>query len=202
MEALLLAALLAAAPYADDLSTVREARAAATAETAEQVFLDELRGRLIPRWLGTPWDFYGTTQSPGEGEIACGYFVTTLLRDMGVKLERVKLAQLASEHIVTSLTPARRIKRFSRKKPTDVVRWVEAQGDGVYVVGLDHHVGFLVHRAGRTEMCHSSNLPPVRVVCEDAKTSDAMVSGYHVVGEVTNPWLMKRWLAGKRIQTR
>jgi hypothetical protein len=53
--------------------------------------------KLLPYWLGTTWNFNGTTQVPGEGSIACGYFVTTLLRDAGVKLERVKLAQMASE---------------------------------------------------------------------------------------------------------
>ena len=44
--------------------------------------------QIAPEWMGTPWDFYGTTQQPGRGKIACGYFVTTVLRDAGVRLRR------------------------------------------------------------------------------------------------------------------
>ncbi len=31
-------------------------------------------------WDDTTWDFYGMSRIPGEGEIACGYFVTTCSR--------------------------------------------------------------------------------------------------------------------------
>jgi len=32
---------------------------------------------IFPAWSGTPWDFNGISQTPGEGEIACGYFVSS-----------------------------------------------------------------------------------------------------------------------------
>lgn len=38
---------------------------------------------LMPCWYGTPWDFNGCTTEPGKGSIACGYFVSTVLRDAG-----------------------------------------------------------------------------------------------------------------------
>src|ERR1700741_5295000 len=56
-----------------------------------------LRDSLLPCWYGTPWGFYGTTEEPGQGTIACGYFVTTVLRDAGCSLQRIKLAQYPSE---------------------------------------------------------------------------------------------------------
>src|SRR2546429_7045322 len=34
---------------------------------------------IFPSWYGTAWDFYGTTEVPQQGKIACGYFVTTVL---------------------------------------------------------------------------------------------------------------------------
>src|SRR6188474_3208784 len=54
----------------------------------KQLLLNNIRDSLFTCWLGTPWDFYGTTQTPGKGKIACGYFVTTLLRDMGASVNR------------------------------------------------------------------------------------------------------------------
>ena len=76
------------------------------------MLLDTVRDELIPPWVGTEWAFYGTTQTPGEGEIACGYFVSTVLRDAGVKVERVKLAQQASEYIVKTFAEAEHVRRF------------------------------------------------------------------------------------------
>jgi hypothetical protein len=45
-----------------------------------------------------------TSETPGRGEIACGYFVSTVLRDAGFGVERVRLAQQASERIVRTLS--------------------------------------------------------------------------------------------------
>lgn len=60
---------------------------------AGDVFREAVARDIAPFWYGTPWDFNGTTEQPGTGAIACGYFVTTVLRDAGVQLERVRLAQ-------------------------------------------------------------------------------------------------------------
>ena len=46
-------------------------------------------------WKGTPWDFNGTTRIPGQGTIACGYFVTTALQDAGFDLPRYRCGQMA-----------------------------------------------------------------------------------------------------------
>src|SRR5687768_9423034 len=50
-------------------------------EEAKKKFLLNIETRLFPFWEGTDWDFNGTTEVPGKGSIACGYFVTTILRD-------------------------------------------------------------------------------------------------------------------------
>ena len=205
MNALLLGLLLSTpADYSEALKGAEKARTTATAKSARAQFTAVLRDDLMPAWLGTPWDFYGTSKVPGEGKIACGYFVSTLLEDAGAKVARVRLAQQASENIIKSLVPAKDIKRWSKRPVTDVIKWVDTRGGPrVYVVGLDYHVGFLVKRAGQaTEMCHSSVLEPRAVVCEDAASAEAMISNYTVVGELTNGWFLQRWRAGKRFKTR
>ena len=58
---------------------------------ARASFIKLLEKDFFSIWNGTQWDFYGTTQVPQRGEIACGYFVTTVLRDMGVKIDRVNV---------------------------------------------------------------------------------------------------------------
>ena len=63
----------------------------------------ELLQDIFPAWYGTDWAFHGTSTKPGEGAIACGYFVSTCLLHAGFKVERVKLAQQASQKIIETL---------------------------------------------------------------------------------------------------
>jgi len=65
---------------------------------------------IIPYWYGTPWEFYGTTEKPKQGSIACGYFVSTILKHAGYNVEKNKMAQQASELIIKSLVSEKYIK--------------------------------------------------------------------------------------------
>lgn len=150
---------------------------------------------IIPAWFGTKWDFNGTSQVPGEGEIACGYFVSTVLRDAGFDVQRIKLAQQAAEKIVLTLSETDEITRLSRPSREEVVRTVREAGDGLYVVGLDFHVGFLVADGDRVDFCHSSYVdPPLAVVCQDALTDPALASDYYVIGRILSDEMMEAWL--------
>lgn len=142
--------------------------------------------KLLPYWLGTTWSFNGTTQIPGQGSIACGYFVTTLLRDAGVKLERVKLAQMASEDMIKILCKKESIKRYHHTKIGDFISSVKKQGYGLYVVGLDLHTGFvLCDSSQQVYFIHSSGIPPYCVVKEDGLTSPLLInSAYRVLGKL------------------
>ena len=39
---------------------------------AERRFIEFVVDSLLPCWYGTPWDFNGITETPGQGKIACG----------------------------------------------------------------------------------------------------------------------------------
>ncbi len=170
-------------------------------DEARGVVLESISEDIFPAWYGTLWDFYGTTETPGEGQIACGYFVSTVLRDAGFEVQRVRLAQQASENIIKSLVPAEDIRRYSREDVDVVLDGIESQGDGLYLVGLDYHVAFVLREGERLDMCHSSVLDPGAVVCEPARTAPAMVSGYHVTGRLLREPMLEAWLAGASIAT-
>src|SRR6478609_6492850 len=58
-------------------------------ETLNQIrdkFTNHLVNDIIPEWYGTKWSFDGYTEVPKSGSIACGYFVSTTLRDMGMNI--------------------------------------------------------------------------------------------------------------------
>lgn len=193
----------------DALEQQREALAArwrqgdaAALDAAQQVALDGITEGLIPTWLGTPWAFYGDTTTPQEGEIACGYFVSTVLEHAGFQVERVRMAQQPSERIIQSLTPETSIWRYSDQPIEVVLQRLRQEGDGLYVVGLDFHTGFLVQRGAETTFCHASYLGPVAVVCEPAETSAALESRYRVVGRLLEDEMVTRWLEGRPFPTR
>jgi len=77
-------------------------------------FTNLMVNKIFPYWYGTPWDFNGTTKRPNEGKIACGYFVTTTIQQMGFPINRIKLAQCASEEMIKNLVSKENIFRFSQ----------------------------------------------------------------------------------------
>jgi hypothetical protein len=173
-------------------------------EKAREVVTNSITSQIFPFWYGTPWDFNGTTVTPGQGKIACGYFVSTVLLDAGLKVERIRLAQQASENIVLSLTTDAHIKRFRRVAIGDFVKVVKEWGAGVYVVGLDIHTGFLINTGDQVYFVHSSYVEPYAVVSEQADESQILsASKYRVVGKVTaDDQLIVKWLMGEAVMTR
>lgn len=166
-------------------------------EEVPMTLTERIEKELFPHWYETAYDFYGMTETPGKGQIACGYFVTTVLRDAGVPIERIKMAQAASEQMIKALVDERYIRRFSRVPIRDFIYAIEDMGEGLYVVGLDTHTGFLTYDGLTVRFVHATARKGLRkVVNEDALTSASLIqSKYRVVGKLTGDEdLMKRWL--------
>ena len=145
---------------------------------------------IFPAWMGTEWDFNGTTQIPRGGKIACGYFVTTIIRDLGFKIERVKLAQQVSSAIIKQYCTD--IKHFS-----DIEKMIFAlssDADNLFIVGLDYHTGFLVCEDGILYFVHASYGNPRCVVKELAKESVVLASSKtFMTGNFLNPTIIKKY---------
>ena len=163
--------------------------------------MDLVEKELFPHWYDTKYDFNGVTQTPGEGKIACGYFVTTVLRDIGVPIQRIKMAQAASETMIKNLVDEDLIQRFNRVSIQKFVYGVEKMGPGLYVVGLDTHAGFLFYDGVELRMIHSTGRRPKKVINEKAMTSLSLIrSKYKVVGKVSDDEdLIKRWMYNREL---
>ncbi len=140
---------------------------------------------IIPYWYGTKWNFYGDTQEPQKGSIACGYFVTTVLRDAGLHINRVKLAQLASEEMIKTVCHRKSVKRYSNTPIQTFLADVQQLENGLYVIGLDFHTGFIYHNNKELYFIHASYQTPQMVIRQNASESSILASSkYKVIGRV------------------
>ena len=126
-----------------------------------------------------------------------------IVRSVGFEIERVRLAQQASETIIRSLVGPDQVRRFSDVPLGDLLGRVRRFGQGLYIVGLDRHVGFLACDQRGIRFIHSAYLEPYCVVDEDAAESAILSSSrYRVIGRLTGDQaLTDRWLTGASIPT-
>lgn len=159
---------------------------------------------LFPCWMGTTWDFNGVSQKPGESAIACGYFVSTILRDAGYKVERAKLGQQASQVIIKTMTTDDQIKITSNSSMENMVQVFKNRGDGVYIVGLDSHTGFVTVKGDTMTFVHSNYYTPPRAVCAEPLQgrNPFADSKYRVIGKLAGDESIKRWITGAKIELR
>lgn len=162
--------------------------------------LNTITGSFFAHWYNTPWNFYGTTRIPGQGTIACGYFVTTVLQDAGFNIPRTAWAQLASETMMKKMNPD--LKRFSNVSMDDFEKQFSGKPDGLYIVGLDMHVGFISKTNGQLQFVHSSYYEPSTGVMSQPLQSHNPLndSKYRVVGEILHKEMLVNWILNKRYE--
>lgn len=183
--------------FAAVYATSDSAGRAAIVDSARNYLFDRIALDILPAWYGTPWDFNGTTRTPGTGTIACGYFVNTVLQDAGFRLPRIKWSQMAAEPITVKLSHS--IKRFRDRPVSEVLAYIHAQGDGLYKVGLDNHVGFIVARRGVVRFVHSNYYQrEVGVMSEPLEGNNPLAHAhYRIVGGLLGDAMMVAWLEGR-----
>ena len=160
----------------------------------------ELTQHVFPAWHGTPWDFNGTSNKPGEGKIACGYFVSTTLEHIGYQVNRYKLAQQPSQRIITTFVERGKLDISSRRPLAKVKKKLVTSGNGIYIIGLDTHVGYVVVNGEDITFIHSTYYPPAQqVVAEPYDTKNPLSdSKYRVVGKLFHDEMLINWLHQKR----
>lgn len=173
-------------PYKTILYNAREFKQQHIAsDSLELLYSRFIVDSIIPYWYGTKWNFYGTTEVPQTGSIACGYFVTTILRDAGLHINRIKLAQAASEAMMKIVCHKKSIKRFRHTPIQDFVNDLRQLENGLYIVGLDFHTGFIYHENEELLFIHSSYQTPQMVIQQNVRESGILAtSKYKVIGKV------------------
>jgi hypothetical protein len=161
----------------------------------QKAFTTALTEVILPQWTGTQWNFYGTTEIPRQGTIACGYFVTTTLRDAGIGLARTKLAQCASEQMICTLLQAKYIQRFSNVSMDKFLAAIRQQGYGLYITGLDSHTGFLYNDGEEIYFIHANYTGTRCVIKEKAAGSVVLAaSKYRITGKISaDEKVLNRW---------
>ncbi|MCB0397844.1 MAG: hypothetical protein KDD36_14425 [Flavobacteriales bacterium] len=182
-------------------ATTDSTRSVITAE-AGRVLTEQLINRIFPFWYGTAWDFNGITDVPGEGEIACGYFVSTTLKHAGLNVNRYKLAQKSAYTGSRCLSINDDMKIIRNKSPEQMVDFAKDEvRDGLYTVGLDYHVGFLLIRNKEVFFIHSSYLNREGVMIEKAQDSPAFASNTYILVSIThNAPLLEKWLMNEEVK--
>ncbi len=171
------------------------------AEHDARVVLEQTLPAMMRCWLGTPWDFNGTAARPGGGKIACGYFVSTVLMDAGFRVDRYQLAQQPSGNIMRSFLEKDDCI-LSVGKPYDgFAADMQKAEPGIWLLGLDTHVAFLVVADNGFRMIHSSGSSPWCVVDEDKGHAGALQrSNWRMTGNLTaDPKVIRRWLKAEKI---
>ncbi len=167
-------------------------------DNIKTAFTKQLVDKIIPHWYGTPWSFGGHTAIPNEGKIACGYFISTTLRDMGINLNRYKLAQKSPIDEAKMISCGSVINKIVQDTPEKAFEEIDhLTKEGLYFIGFDEgHVGYLLKREGELFLIHSNYLSPVSVCMETLKESRVFKSftTFHLVAISHNEILLQRWL--------
>ena len=172
-------------------------------DSARQEITHFLLQEIMPFWYGTEWDFNGYTAVPNQGEVACGYLVSTTMRDVGFKLNRYHMAQQASYHAAISLQKKAAI-RIYRERSVESLKatliYQEKQKDGLYFIGLDNHVGFLLIHHQELYFIHSNYITD-KVMIEHVDDSFAFSSSIYVIADITyNDALIGKWIKGETVK--
>lgn len=186
-------------PYGEYSSIRAQAKIARTQSRDNEHFVDLLLNKIIPHWYGTTWAFEGHTAKPNDGEIACGYFVSTTLQHMGLKLNRYRMAQQSALSEVRTIG-GKDIQLLHPKadEVADLSFCSEMQ-DGLYIVGLSNHVGYFLWKEGNGYFIHSDYVNG-KVTFENALRSVAFQSDVYCFAPISNnEELMKLWLGEKEV---
>jgi hypothetical protein len=133
-------------------------------------------------WYGTPWNYYGTTTQPRNGNIACGYFVTTTLKQLGLNIKRTQLAQAASSVLINEVCDKPSIKVFTNGAYNECKKYIWHHPGRIFIAGLDNHVGYIVKQGEEMYFIHSR---PNRVAKEKCDEADLLTgSKFFMVGHV------------------
>ena len=166
-------------------------------------FTNHLVSDIIPQWYGTKWSFDGYSEIPKSGSIACGYFVSTTLRDVGLNINRYKLAQKAPYHEAEVIACGTTIETLQDKSKEELKAYfIKNKKDGLYFIGLDFHVGFILKEGQNIYFIHSNyinNSGPIKEKIDDSRVMKSSV--YHFCNITHNDVLLKKWLNNEVVVT-
>lgn len=202
------------AELASDYAAARtEAARAEVRAEARAYLIETITGELFPLWEGTPWGLgrNSTATRPHEPgmTVGCSYFVTSILGNAGFTLDdRYRFAQAPALDIQKSLARGdRAVRRFLSIPAAELEDKVATFADGLWLIGLSNHVGWVVVDDGEVRFVHASWSGDRQVTDESFAAAHAIEvsrkAGYFVspviVDSAENDDLIDAWLRGARV---
>jgi hypothetical protein len=177
-----------------------DAKKQAILEKARDLFAATLSDSIFVCWYGTEWDFNGTTTCPRSGNIACGYFITTVLKHSGFNIGRSYLAQQASSVMIKTFCPNDKIKTITNNQTQKLFAYMKTRPDGIFMVGLDNHTGFIIKKGEVIDFV-DADYQVDKVVREPLEKSNIIKNnGFFMVGDLSHSdATMVKWLKGEKI---
>lgn len=173
-------------------------------DSLSTLFKRTLVHRIFPFWEGTAWSFEGHTAIPRKGEIACGYFVSTTLKDMGININRYRLAQQSPINEAKSLALNTSVIEINESSKEENISKINATlNEGIHFIGFDaSHVGYILKEKGQLYLIHSNYIDYKGVEIETIETSEVFASynTYYLVELSTNKKLVQSWIDGSELK--
>ncbi len=165
-------------------------------------YLESSLERVLEQWYGTKWSMNGASQQPRKGSVGCDYLVIRALEALGYNFDKHELGWetitqnptnwLASENIVKAASS--QVREFWGMSYKNLKRYLNIQGNGIYALGTDTHVGFLQKKGNDLYFYHSSQRPHGKVVKEKAdNVSTLKHSNVYVIGKLFTPDMYDRY---------
>ena len=168
--------------YLTNLNTQKESIDSADWDKARGLLFTTINDNLPHYWIGTKWDFNGTTEIPKSGTIACGYFLTTTMKQTGYDIKRVWMAQQASSVLIKAYCSDIKILSSLEK----VTQYLNTQPDSSsFIIGLDFHTGFVTKGVDGTFIIHSNYIGDEGVVKEPIQSAAVLANNkYFMIGNL------------------
>lgn len=186
-----------------------DAERAAIRRRARRIALAALDREVFPAWMGTPWgmgpDSLATEPHQPHHRVGCSAFVVAALEDIGLRFaRRTEFVRAPALYIQQSLAPASRdLHRYSNIAPDLFAEKVRSLGDGLYLIGLRNHIGFIRVAGGRAEMIHAGASGSKTVQREPLAIAPSVIasrpSGYFVTPVLADDRLVDYWLLGRPV---
>jgi hypothetical protein len=172
-------------------------------EEAGNYIFDQLLNKIIPFWYKTSWCLSGYSNIPREGTVGCSYFVSNTLVACGFKLNRYRLAQTDPIAGSRSLTFSDSLIQFKQTGSLAVLanEILKKHGDGLYIIGLDTHTGYLLIHQSKLYFIHSAYYYPNAVCLEYFEKSIGILgsTNYYLTPITSNKKLLEKWILNDSI---
>lgn len=172
-------------------------------DSLSHLFTRSLVNRILPFWEGTEWSFEGHTSVPKQGKIACGYFVSTTLKDMGININRYRLAQQNPANEAKSLALNSEVVTISENSyQKNLSKMYQMVKEGIHFIGFDeNHVGYIFKEKEQLYLIHSNYINAKGVEIETIENSQVFASydTFYLTELSTNETLLKYWFENTQV---